>query len=69
MITLNTVRDYGANRIVLGIVCLTTDTFPTQTIEGINITNGSTLTVLNPTTKKLEKTMLFDEENRQWCEL
>lgn len=69
MVTLNEYRTYGSNRNVLSLVGLTTDTLPTDMIENAVITNGSTVTILDPTTKSLSKVMMFDEENHQWCDL
>ena len=69
MVTLSNTRSYGSNRNVLELVGLSTDTLPTTEIDGFEITNGSTATILNPSTKLFEKVMMFDEENRQWCDL
>lgn len=69
MVTLNKIREFGANRNVLSLVALTTDTIPVDTIEGMKITNGSECVVLDPSTKTMKDVLMFDEENRQWCKL
>ena len=61
MVTLNNIREFGANRNVLDIVGLSTDTKPISTIESLTITNGSIFTEIDTA-----NIFMFDEENRTW---
>lgn len=61
MITLNGIREFGSNRNVLDIVGLSTDVKPTNEIEGMSITNGSTFTTIDTA-----NIFMFDEENSTW---
>ena len=47
MVTLNNIREFGANRNVLDIVGLSTDTKPISTIESLTITNGGIFTEID----------------------
>ena len=46
------------------IVCLSTDTKPTQKIDGIHICNGSALYEMDT-----KKCYIFDEDNSEWLEV
>ena len=61
MVTLNNIREFGANRNVLDIVGLSTDTKPISTIESLTITNGSIFTEIDTA-----NIFMFDEEKRSW---
>jgi len=61
MVTLNNIREFGANRNVLDIVGLSTDTKPISTIESLTITNGSIFTEIDTA-----NIFMFDEENYTW---
>ena len=63
MVTLNNLREFGSNRSVLDIVGLSTDTKPTDAVEGIAITNGSTFTEIDTS-----NIYMFDEETHTWFE-
>ena len=61
-----TLSAYGGkpNRNVSEIAGLSTDTKPTETIEGIGIANGSTYIEMDTA-----KVYIFDEENKLWYEM
>lgn len=63
MVTLNEMRNYGANRNVLSIMGLSTDIKPIDVCEGMTITNGSSFYCMDTKT-----VFLFDEENKTWYE-
>ena len=62
MITLNTTE--RSNRLVLHLVGLSTDEKPTTEIEGLYITNGSTLYCMDS-----KVYYMLDEEFKVWYEV
>lgn len=60
-----TLQKYGGsmNRVVCEIVGLSTDEKPTDTVEGITITNGSTFYEMD--TKRL---FMYSSETKTWLE-
>lgn len=63
MITLSETKRFGVNRNVLSMVGLSDDEKPIKEIEGMTITNGSSLYCMD--TKTI---YIFDEENQKWHE-
>lgn len=61
MVTLNGIREVGANRNELRLFGLSTDEKPLVQFEGMRLTNGSYFYEMDTT-----NVSLYDEENDKW---